>query len=111
MIDIGIDHWGKLAVAITPTLSWLRLNIDNVTITPKEECKEAHERKLAEVRLRKTSAFEPDFEVKMAAGLWGYNYHLEELVYADAGYVNYGEPVRATGETLKGLLKKIEQIG
>ncbi len=27
----------------------------------------------------------------MAAGFVGYNYHLEELVYADAGYVNYGE--------------------
>ncbi len=37
----------------------------------------------------------------MAAGLWGW-YHLEELVYADAEYVNYGEPVRyATEERLK----------
>ncbi len=49
-------------------------------ITPKN-VKAARERKIAEVRLRKTSTFEPDFEGKMAAGS-GYNYHLEELVYA-----------------------------
>ncbi len=48
-------------------------------ITPK---KKKLERKLAEARLAKTSTFEPDFEGKMAAGL--NNYHLEELVYADA---------------------------
>ncbi len=46
-------------------------------ITPKNV---THERKLAEVRLRKTSTFEPDFEGKNG-GLWGYNYHLEELVF------------------------------
>ncbi len=79
-------------------------------ITPKKNVKKLMKTQTsAEVRLRKALTFEPDFEVKMAAaGLW-YNYHLEELVYADAGYVNYGEPVRNRGR--QGLLKKIRQIG
>lgn len=63
--------------------------------------------KLAEVRLRKTSTFEPDFEGKNGGWVVGYNYHLEELVYADAGYVNYGEPVRyATEEDAKRSIKE-----
>lgn len=75
----------------------------------EEECEEARERKLAEVRLRKTSTFEPDFEGKNGGWVVGYNYHLEELVYADAGYVNYGEPVRyATEEDAKKSIKKNE---
>ncbi len=46
----------------------------------------------------------------MAAGLWG-TIIAEELVYADAGYVNYGEePVRYMRKTLKGHNKKIEQV-
>ncbi len=38
----------------------------------------------------------------------GYNYHLEELVYADAGFSNYGETstLRNQGEAAKGLVKK-----
>lgn len=68
----------------------------------EEECERARERKLAEVRLRLTSTFEPDFEGKNGGWVVGYNYHLEELVYSDAGYVNYGEPVRyATEEEAK----------
>ncbi len=46
----------------------------------------------------------------MAAGLWGTI--ICELVYADAGYVNYGEPVRcAAEEDAKGLLKKSRLVG
>ncbi len=48
---------------------------------------------LLEVELRKKrSTFEARLGVKMAAGLSGYQLSYEELVYADAGYVNYGEP-------------------
>ncbi len=61
----------------------------------------------AEVRLRKTSTFEPDFEGKNGGWVVGYNYHLEELV-ARMLANNYGEPWYATqqGKTLKGLLKE-----
>ncbi len=59
-------------------------------ITEEVKCKEARERKPAEVRLRKTSTFEPDFEGKMALGC-ALQLSPEELVYADAGCVNYGE--------------------
>ncbi len=46
----------------------------------------------------------------MAARLWGTIITLKSWVYADAGYVNYGELVRyATEEDAKSyLLKKIE---
>ncbi len=48
-----------------------------------------------------------DFEGKNGGWVVGYNYHLEELVYADAGYVNYGEPVRyATEEDAKRSIKE-----
>ncbi len=47
----------------------------------------------------------------MAAGLWHY-YHLEELVYADAGYVNYmNQYATQQRKYRQRLLKKIEQIG
>ncbi len=47
----------------------------------------------------------------MAAGLWGYNYHLEELVYADAGYVELWRTstLRNRGRRLRSI-KEIEQI-
>lgn len=73
----------------------------------KEEGEKACERELAEVRLRRTSTFKSDFENGNGGWVVGYNYHLEELVYADAGYVNYGEPVRyATSEDARKSIKE-----
>ena len=77
------------------------------TYRTSQECEKARERRLAEVRLRQTSDFKPDFESENGGWVVGYNYHLEELVYADAGYVNYGEPVRyATEEDAKRSIKE-----
>ena len=77
-------------------------------IYPTEEaCRKAKERKLAKVRLQRASSFKPDFEGKNGGWVVGYNYHLEELVYADAGYVNYGEPVHyATEEDAERSIKE-----
>lgn len=73
----------------------------------EEECEKALDRELAEVRLRKTSTFEPDFEGRNGGWVVGYNYHLEEFAYVDASYVNYGEPVRyATEEDAKRSIKE-----
>ncbi len=90
-------------VAVTTDTIIDRLNIDNGnTYHTEEECK-AHERKLAEIQTLQRQHLELNFEgVKMAGWVVGYNYHLEELVYADAGYVNYGRQLRyATEERLK----------
>ena len=77
-----------------------------VRLTP-EEATEARDRRLAKVRLRKTSTFEPDFEGRNGGWVVGYNYHLEEFAYVDASYVNYGEPVRyATEEDAKRSIKE-----
>lgn len=83
-----------------------RLKLGNVYST-MEEAEQALGRKLAEVRLRRTSNFEPDFKSKNGGWVVGYNYHLEELVYSDANYVDYGEPVRyATEEDAKKSIKE-----
>lgn len=94
-----IDYWGKVSCRNYTDAIIDRLNIDkgNVYHT-KEEAEQALERKLAEVRLRRTSTFEPDFKSKNGGWVVGYNYHLEELVYSDANYVDYGEPVRYATE-------------
>ena len=59
-----------------------------------EEAEKARNRKLAEVRLRRTSTFEPDF--KNGKGGWAvsYNYLNNKLGYFDASWENVGEPVR-----------------
>lgn len=73
----------------------------------KEECEKARERELAKVRLLRTSTFKPDFKSKNGGWVVGYNYHLEELVYSDANYVDYGEPVRyATEEDAEKSIKE-----
>ena len=84
------------------------MNIDNGNVYyTEEECKKAHERKLAEVRLRRTSTFEPNFKSKNGGWAVGYNYHLKELVCAEVGYVDYGEPVRyATEEDAEKSIKE-----
>lgn len=76
----------------------------------EEECEEARDRRLAEVRLQRTSTFEPDFKSKNGGWVVGYNYHLEELVYSDANYVDYGEPVRyATEEDAEKSIRENER--
>lgn len=59
-----------------------------------EEAEKARDRKLAEVRLRRTSNFNPDFENDNGGWIVVYNYRYHEM---SAQYVNFedaGEPVR-----------------
>ena len=60
----------------------------------KQECKKAHDRKLAKVRLQRTSTFEPDFENENGGWIIGYDYRLKELTCVNVVRTNYGEPVR-----------------
>ena len=73
----------------------------------EEECKKARERKLTEVRLRRTSTFEPDFENCEGGWIVGYDYEDESLTTIPISDVDYGEPIRyATSEDARKSIKE-----
>lgn len=76
----------------------------------KEECEKARDRELAEVRLRRTSDFKPDFENGRGGWFATYN-HLEgELECHQCSWQDAGEPVRyATREDAKKSIKENER--
>lgn len=68
----------------------------------KGECEKALDRELAEVRLRKTSDFKPDFENGEGGWIVGYDHEDDRLLATPIDYIDYGEPVRyATEEETK----------
>lgn len=76
----------------------------------KEECKKARERELAEVRLRQTSNFKPDF--KNGKGGWAvyYDHGHETLAVCELDDCDAGESVRyATREEAKKSIEENEQ--
>lgn len=90
-----IDYWGKVSCRNYTDAIIDRLNIDNGNAYhTEEECKEAHERKLAEVRLRKTSTFEPDFENDKGGWIIYYDHGCETLAVCELDYYDDGEIVR-----------------
>ena len=103
-----VDAFGKMSEATweDKIRDMNRLNM-GLAFPTEKGYKQARDRRLAEVRLRQTSTFKPDFKGKNGGWVVGYNYHLEELVYADAGYVDYGEPVRYA--TMKEAEKSIKE--
>ncbi len=64
----------------------------------KEECEKALDRRLAEVRLRKTSTFKPDFENSRGGWVVYYNYKDKELYSYDTDYDDSGETIRYATE-------------
>lgn len=71
------------------------------------ECELARERKLAEVRLRQTSTFEPDFENGKGGWIVFYDYECKALAIFKITYYDSGEPVHyATREEAE---KSIEE--
>ena len=89
-----IDYWGKVSCRNYTDAIIDRLNIDNGnTYHTEEEGKEAHERKLAEVRLRKTSYFKPDFENGKGGWIVFYDHECETLAIFKIGCYDSGEPV------------------
>lgn len=76
----------------------------------KGECEKALDRELAEVRLRKTSDFEPDF--KNCNGGWAvyYDHRHETLAVCELDDCDAGEPVRyATREEARKSIEENEQ--
>lgn len=71
------------------------------------ECEQARERKLAEVRLQRTSNFEPDFEDCRGGWVVYYNYKDKELYAYDTDYDDSGEIVRyATKEEAEKSIRE-----
>lgn len=83
-----------------------RLTFGNVYRTEKE-AEKARERKLAKVRLQRTSTFKPDFENGNGGWIVGYDYEDESLTTIPISDVDYGEPVRyATSEDARKSIKE-----
>ena len=73
----------------------------------KGECEKVLDRELAEVRLRKTSDFEPDFKNGKGGWIVGYDYEDGSLTTIPICDVDYGEPVRyATSEDARKSIKE-----
>jgi len=73
----------------------------------EEECEKARDRELAEVRLRRTSDFKPDFENGNGGWIVGYDYEDESLTTIPISDVDYGEPVRyATSEDARKSIRE-----
>ena len=86
-----------------------RLATLGVVYRTEEECEKALGLKLAEVRLRQTSDFEPDFENGKGGWIVYYDYGCETLAVCDFDYYNAGEPVRyATREEAEKSIKENE---
>lgn len=64
----------------------------------KEEAEKARDRELAEVRLRRTSDFKPDFEDSRGGWVVYYNYKDKELYSYDTDYDDSGETIRYATE-------------
>ena len=77
------------------------------TYRTSQECEKARERRLAEIRLRQTSTFEPDFEDSRGGWVVYYNYKDKELYSYDTDYDDSGETIRyATEEDSRKSIKE-----
>lgn len=77
------------------------------TYPTEEACRKAKERKLAEVRLRRTSDFKPDFENGEGGWTVFFSYMHKELHPIRESYSDSGEPVRyATEEEAKKSIRE-----
>lgn len=84
----------------------MRLELGNVYRT-KEECKKVRERRLAEVRLRRTSTFKPDFKNDRGGYVVFYNPEEDKLETHNVYCYDYGEIVRY--ETVEEAEKSIKE--
>lgn len=89
---VPVDYYRQALGSIYPT---------------EEECKKARERKLAKVRLQRTSTFKPDFENGDGGWLVFYNYETRTLDTVPDFRINSGEPVRY--ETIEDAKKSIRE--
>ena len=76
----------------------------------EEECEKARDRELAEVRLRRTSTFKPDFENGKGGWIVFYDHECKTLAIFKIGCYDSGEPVHyATREEAEKSIEENEQ--
>ena len=106
-----VDYWG-----VVNDTRWdntiaddYNFNSGNVYHT-EEECRKARNRRLAEVRLRRTSNFKPDFENDNGGWVVYYNPQEERLEVQEVYRFDYGEIVRyeTKGDALKSIRENRE---
>lgn len=86
-----------------------RLTFGNVYRTEKE-AEKARDRRLAKVRLQRTSTFKPDFENGNGGWIVYYDYRCETLAVCELDDCDAGEPVRcATREEAEKSIKENER--
>ena len=95
---------------------WSDKHIDNERLAlgfiyrTEEECEKAKERRLAKVRLQRTSNFKPDFENDRGGWAVYYDYGCETLAVCGFDYYDAGEPVRyATREEAEKSIEENER--
>lgn len=114
--DFGEEYWYVNYIGDVVCRVWEDAGVDfwllesgNIYRT-KEECEKALERKLAEVRLRRTSDFKPDFENGKGGWIVFYDHECKTLAIFKIGCYDSGEPVRyATREEAKKSIEENEQ--
>ena len=86
-----------------------RLTFGNVYRTEKE-AEKVRDRRLAEVKLRRTSTFKPDFENGNGGWIVGYDHQESKFLSMFVGGANYGEPVHyKTKEDAEKSIKENER--
>lgn len=92
---------------------WTDYHIDNERLSlgfiypTEEECEKAKERRLAEVRLRKTSTFKPDFKNERSGWVVCYDYRYNKLGLIEPLTQDFGEIVHyATKEDAKKSIRE-----
>lgn len=109
----GEEYWIVNSYGLIVKRIWSDSNEDlnmyklGIVHPTKEECEKAHDRELAEVRLRRTSNFKPNF--KNGNGGWVVMYdHFERVLAIECySFCDSGEPVRY--ETEEEALKSIKE--
>ena len=98
--ECGEEYWVVNSYGLIVKRIWSDSNEDlnmyklGIVHPTKEECEKAHDRRLAEVRLRRTSTFEPDFEDGEGGYIVYYDHYGGNLEYSRAVCHSVGEPVR-----------------
>lgn len=111
--NFGEEYWYVNYIGNVVCRSWEDASVDlwllesgNVYRTI-EEAEKARERRLAEVRLRQTSDFKPDFENGNGGWIVGYDHEEDRLLATPIDYIDYGEPIRyATEEEAKRSIRE-----
>lgn len=106
-----INYWGRVDCVnwANTTLDVCSFDIGNIYRT-KEECEKARNRELAEVRLRRTSTFKPDFENGKGGWIVFYDHECKTLAILKISCYDSGEPVHyATREEAEKSIEENEQ--